>query len=328
MSLTLCLCLLVCAAPPENNPAFNPGLARTKLSPHFEVWRNFTTKKFDRLEYRAKAPDWDPTVLAWVAHLPDCQRLRLLGAPVRDADLIHLHGAKQLREITLDGDGITDKAFEHLAKLEGLETIGIGGKITRHAMPWIVRCKNLRVLGIDLPDLQDEDVEEFKKCPRLETLLLGSSTALSPRGIAQLGRLTGLKTLKLGKHIQVDDEALEGIANLETLETLDISTSRITDQGLQHVAKLPALTRLEITRSEITDAGFIAFRSLKNLEYLKIFGGEINGEGLVHLENLDQLKELVLPGTVDNAPVIKFMAKQPEMFIHHGAYFAAQANKK
>jgi Leucine-rich repeat (LRR) protein len=309
--------VLLGAQTPVDNPAFNERLAIETLKPYFRFRIN-PERKVVGLEYQNKAHELDAKVLVWVAHLPDCESIRLQG-PIKSDDLVHLRGASRLKTISVTGDGITDKAFDHLSQLPSLETLIVAGKITRSGLDRLVDCKKLRWLHIEMADdLRDEDVPRFEKLTDLRHLELRGG-ALTSKGIAGLGRLSRLTELLLSKDSCVDDDALEGLSRLEQLETLELSNTTISDKGAVHLGKLRRLKHLKLVKSKLTDQGLVEFRKLENLESLDLLG-DIVGDGILNFVGLTKLKELTISEAVRPESVLALMSKQPDLYIEHGTY--------
>ena len=82
------------------------------------------------------------------------------------------------------------------------------------------------------------------------------NTQVTDAGLAQLKRLTNLKTLGLS-WTQVTDAGLVHLEELTGLESLGLSWTRVTDAGLVHLKELPNLDTLWLKNTRVTDAGLV-----------------------------------------------------------------------
>ena len=77
---------------------------------------------------------------------------------------------------------------------------------------------------------------------------------------ADLARITNpkLAVLSIG-NTDATDRALDAVAKLVHLESLDLSGTKVTDAGLRKLALLTALALLDVEDTAVTDAGCAAF---------------------------------------------------------------------
>ena len=89
-------------------------------------------------------------------------------------------------------------------------------------------------------------------------------------------------------------DALELLEGLYSLESLELSGSRITNDDLHHLKRLSNLRWLYLDRTSVNDDGLLSLRHLKNLEVLVLSQSSVRGPGLAHLHNLKKLRVLNL----------------------------------
>ncbi len=88
---------------------------------------------------------------------------------------------------------------------------------------------------------------------------------------------------------------VELIANLETVQELNLEGAQITDSNVQYISKLSSLKRLHLSQNpRLSDAGLEFLGELTSLEELVLYAADINGDGLAHLGQLSRLKKLQL----------------------------------
>lgn len=112
--------------------------------------------------------------------------------------------------------------------------------------------------------------------------------------LVHLAELTTLEWLELYK-TQLTDAGMVHLAGLRRLRFLDLSHNRaVTDAGLVHLAGLTGLEELVLKATHITDIGLAHLRGLTALRKLQLAFTEVSDAGLVHLAGLTHLRELGL----------------------------------
>jgi Leucine-rich repeat (LRR) protein len=128
------------------------------------------------------------------------------------------------------------------------------------------------------------------------------STSPSQAGIATWISETGGSFQKnpAGQIVEVDltstwiaDDDLAKIAQLDQLQKLNLSYTKISDLGLEHLRPLRHVTYLNCYYCEYLSDGGIAFlKQWDNLEYLNVRGTEVTSRVFEHLSNMKRLKTL------------------------------------
>ncbi len=178
----------------------------------------------------------------------------------------------------------------------------------------LTACKRLTRLRLNGSSVTNEGLEILPRIVGLEELDL-VDTRITDDGMASVGRLERLRTLRLGLITQafsndaamrirnerfklgtVTDDGLRHVAKLKSLESLGLNRIHLTDDGLDWLAKLPNLKRLSITRAAVTDSGLKVLSGIRTLEELRLSTVNISDEGLTHLAELNALTHLDLSG--------------------------------
>jgi hypothetical protein len=70
------------------------------------------------------------------------------------------------------------------------------------------------------------------------------------------------------------------------LQTLDLSSTKITDEGLATLGELefPRLKEIALERTNVTNDGLMHLANFKNLEWISIAGTKVTKEGIRHLK--------------------------------------------
>jgi hypothetical protein len=120
-----------------------------------------------------------------VGRLPHLRRLNI-SVPIKDADLVHVEGLSELRELDLGGLSITDAGLEHLRFLKQLQYLGIWGtKVTNAGLRHLKALSELRRLNLSDTRVTDAGLQYVMGLPQLQELDL-TSTKVTGEGVAKL----------------------------------------------------------------------------------------------------------------------------------------------
>ncbi len=98
-----------------------------------------------------------------------------------------------------------------------------------------------------------------------------------------------------GGHV-IDDD-LTPLQDLEGIESLTLTETRVTGPGLQSISRWQSLRDLSLGHNPIGDEGLAHLGALKGLVSLDLYRTRITDEGLRHLNGLTKLEELSLSET-------------------------------
>lgn len=129
---------------------------------------------------------------------------------------------------------------------------------------------------------------------QIKKITLGSH--FSDQHAAHLADLFSLQQLDLG-NLSISDQTLEHVRQLSQLRDLNLSGTQITDAGLLRLAPLGELRNLTLSSSGVTDAGLAVLAAFSHLESLQLHGSGISNAGLSHLGHCRELRSLDLSGT-------------------------------
>ena len=108
---------------------------------------------------------------------------------------------------------------------------------------------------------------------------------------------------------EIDDDDLIHVAALDaSLETLDLSETKVTDRGLAYLSTLTRLEKLFLDETKVTDDGLRYLKPLVNLDVLALNGTSITGRGLASLKMLTKLRVLNLSETKINDERLVYLA--------------------
>jgi beta-lactamase regulating signal transducer with metallopeptidase domain len=239
--------------------------------------------------------------LKYVGQLESLEVLGIRLGKWDDAGLAHLSQLYSLREFHYSSQQIRGPGLEHIARLPSLRYVASGGpEFTDQHLAYWSRAKSLTGLHIQLSGITDEDLGYLENLKELEHLDLWH-TGITDAGLVHLKPLKKLRHLRISAAVQRDGTsqlAVPGMAQLAellSLEYLDLPSGGMTDEHCEYVSRLKNLKHLRIGESSdspITDAGLKHLAKLKNLESLYIGGAGITDDGLAHIGSLPQLKHL------------------------------------
>jgi hypothetical protein len=119
----------------------------------------------------------------------------------------------------------------------------------------------------------------------------GASHPVVDKLFDRLGRV-GVKTdaTKPGEPIvgltlaypEVRDDDLQGLADIETLENVELFNSAVTDAGMKHLVAVSRLKALNLDRTAVTDAGLAELEKAAGLRDLSVLGTKATAAGIDH----------------------------------------------
>jgi serine/threonine protein kinase/Leucine-rich repeat (LRR) protein len=172
--------------------------------------------------------------------------------------------------------------------------------------PFLVRradCTGVqKPLGELLARLDQPREYEFE---RLEALDL-SGCAID--NLAFASPLESLQELNVSS-TKVADSALQALENLPNLRRLDLKQTGVTGRGLRYLAKLPKLAELSLAGSKVSDLFAAEVGTLTKLERLSLAGCTFSDASLKHLAGLSNLTQLDLTGTQVTADGVDALQK-------------------
>ena len=86
---------------------------------------------------------------------------------------------------------------------------------------------------------------------------------LAVRHVAILSRLPALRELDISHCGDIEPAALRALPSLRTVETLDLSFTKVGNDAIEHLAGMRGLKELHIQQAEIDDDGLAELRRLR-----------------------------------------------------------------
>jgi hypothetical protein len=200
------------------------------------------------------------------------------GSKLTDADFRQLGRLVHLKQLDLNG-GLTDDRLAQLTGLAELEYLQTNlAQVSDDGLKPLARLKSLRNLKFFHPGkaFSGAGLAHLAELPHLERLTVAGSLAFNDDGMAAVARLSrlqefrmwhagptqeGIKHLKALKNLKAlhlgqrltyklpacpTDETLAVLAELKSLETLQLEEARLSLTALRQLGRLPALKQLTL----------------------------------------------------------------------------------
>ncbi|APZ95695.1 hypothetical protein [Fuerstiella marisgermanici] len=272
--------------------------------------------------------DWvDNSTLRSLKAFSALQSLELNGAAITDDGIKHLVDLRELNWLMLhDCELLTDQTLEHLAEFESLWNVRLPGtnlslaaahRLRQHnpsvqllarlsefneLQPFFRRSSQLGGTPVDatyfegLSSLSLHDEEGLNYGPLLHVPgfarlhLLGAAVGDDAmQRVAEITALTSLDVAESG----VTDRGVEFLASLKNLESLNLAGTKITDKSIEKLAAFSNLRRLDISRTAVSDDGLELLHQLPALQILSALGLDMGDKGLEQIASL----QCMMPGT-------------------------------
>ncbi|RCS44688.1 hypothetical protein DTL42_17350 [Bremerella cremea] len=125
-----------------------------------------------------------------------------------------------------------------------------------------------------------------------------------------------LRELRLDQTPVTDAEA-DVIAQMDSLEIVNLPASQLTDAGLAKIAALPNLELLRIGSPKLTDAGIEKVGQSKTILYLHLIDTPITDQALPAIAQMEQLQSFYADGTqLTDDGMSNLVKARPQLHIH------------
>ena len=205
-------------------------------------------------------------------------------------------GPPALRELSLEATRVTGRAGVLVAGAFASSLVGLNAAFTEMSDDGARSMRDMRALrrvNLDSCPVGDGAARALSHLPDLESVTL-ADTDVGNDGVEALARgAKRLTHLDLG-HALVDDDGVEHLLLLKhTLRVLSLDSRLISDRGVKRIADLRSLESLDLFAADVTDAGVGALREMRALKSLEMCGGRVTDVGVARVarfcENLETL---------------------------------------
>jgi hypothetical protein len=231
-----------------------------------------------------------------------------------------LEGLPGLRDVAINGPGITDACVEDLLQIrrlrglnlfdtsispDGMAKLGTsrtlqqltlyGSSVTDEHLAQLSEYPNLKILQIIRASITDDGLRRVGEIHGLKKLDIYQCNAITDTGILALDRLTDLERLHIVQSAQTD-ASMKAIAKMHRLRELRLDGS-ITDIGFRQLGSLDALEDLCLRDTDVGDGALATISQFEHLKFLDLWGTQISDAGLLLLSTLNELISLDLAQT-------------------------------
>lgn len=187
-----------------------------------------------------------------LANVASLKKVNLDRLFIDGEGLAALKNHQQLRELSLTNTPISDAAFQHLQKMDGLEVLRVSG------------TRNLQGHGFD-------ELVKNRVLTNLRELQAGS-TGFGYYGLRNVKQLPALEIL-IVPDAEVSDQMTVGIATCRNLRVVDLSRNPIGNDSLKLLSRLDQLETLKVNHcAGITGEGLVHLKGMKSLKVLELNG--------------------------------------------------------
>ncbi|HIR94066.1 MAG TPA: leucine-rich repeat domain-containing protein [Candidatus Egerieimonas intestinavium] len=234
-------------------------------------------------------------------YFPNLERLQLSSYHVTEEMLVDLAGLKNLKQLDLEGNGLSD--ISALAEYTGLTVLGIADNRVKDISPLsgLVKLQELSVKNNEI-----EDISPLKDMKELRTLYLWENQV---EDISPLSGLTELRTLYIWDNQVTDIAPLSGLTKLAKLNLVN---NRVAD--ISPLSALTELTELRLADNQVTDIS-----PLSGL--VKLQGLYMSGNRIPDISPLSGLTELTYLGinesTIEDLTPLRSLTKLEQLYVRN-----------
>lgn len=194
--------------------------------------------------------------------------LTISGKTITDETLALLTGLVNLERLSTDGIQLTDDGYKHFATFQKLTSLAFfhpafrsekftgTGLAHLKALP---KLERLTFAGSTAGDAAMESIGQLTQLKEFRTW----HTAQTQTGNASLLKLTNLKALRIGQRlpnwgkdspVSFDESTAQTLAQIKTLESLELTEARLSAKIIPQLKALPKLTKLKLETVDIPAA--------------------------------------------------------------------------
>jgi hypothetical protein len=184
-----------------------------------------------------------------------------------------LTGLTELERLSSDGIQLTDDGYKHFAAFQKLKSLAFfhpafrSEKFTGSGLSHLKSLPNLEKLTFAGSTAGDAALESIGRLTQLKEFRTWH-TAQTQAGNVHLIKLP-LTALRIGQRlpngkaspVSFDESSMETLAQIKTLESLELTEARLSAKIIPHLQALPKLTKLKIETVDISAADVEAIKA-------------------------------------------------------------------
>ncbi len=203
------------------------------------------------------------------------KNLTISGKTITDDTLALLTGLVELEQLSTDGILLTDAGYKHFGAFQKLKSLAFfhpafrskeftgRGLVSLKALP---KLERLTFAGSTAGDVAMEAIGQLTQLKEFRTW----HTAQTQAGNANLVKLTNLTALRIGQRlpewgkdtpISFDESTMAVVAQMKTLESLELTEARLSGKIIPQLQALPKLAKLKMETVDISAADVEAIKA-------------------------------------------------------------------
>ena len=198
--------------------------------------------------------------------------LTIIGKTITDDTLALLTGLTDLERLSSDGIQLTDEGFKHFVAFQKLKSLSFfhpafrSEKFTGSGLSYLKALPKLEKLTFAGSTAGDTAMEAIGQLTQLKEFRTWH-TAQSQAGNAHLLKLP-LTALRIGQRlpngkdspVSFDESTMATLAQIKTLESLELTEARLSAKIIPQLKVLPKLTKLRMETVDISAADVEAIK--------------------------------------------------------------------
>ena len=194
------------------------------------------------------------------------KNLTISGKTITDDTLALLTGLVELEQLSTDATQLTDAGYKHFAAFQKLKSLAFFHPAFRSkdftgsglaSLKALTKLERLTFAGSTAGDVAMEAIGQLTQLKEFRTW----HTAQTQAGNASLAKLTNLTALRMGQRlpewgkdtpISFDESTMTVIAQIKTLESLELTEARLSAKIIPQLQALPKLAKLKIETVDIS----------------------------------------------------------------------------
>ncbi len=204
-------------------------------------------QRLDRLpELSIGGPATTDRGLESIAKMKGLHSVSITSSRVSEGGLEKLLELPKLTDLDVTHCNVTNQFVGQVVKREQIESLSLSGtSIDDDAAALLSKLPKLRKLDVTRTQLTDEGLKLISGLNQLEELSIGNE-AITNAGIAEVSRLPRLKSLMIDQACGdgVDNDCLESVKTIKTLEKLILLDRRFDRGALKHLSAMRQLKEL------------------------------------------------------------------------------------
>jgi hypothetical protein len=201
--------------------------------------------------------------------------LTISGKTITDETIALLTGLTELERLSSDGIQLTDDGYKHFTAFQKLKSLSFfhpafrSEKFTGTGLTHLKSLPKLERLTFAGSTAGDAALEAIGQLTQLKEFRTWH-TAQTQVGNTHLVKLTNLTGLRIGQRlpswgkdspISFDESTMETLAQIKSLEALELTEARLSAKIIPHLKALPKLTKLKIETVDISEADVEAIKA-------------------------------------------------------------------